>query len=83
MKKLEDTLKETEDNIDLSSLIIALSRLYFARGFNTLCSRLSPELNGLQLDMRHNGDAIYISFYDKIPRQKKKRKIASLLENTR
>lgn len=82
MKKLEDTLKETEDNLDLSRLNIAQSRVYFAVGFNALCSWLSPELNDLEVDLRHNGDAMYLSVYDRILRQKKKRKIASLLENT-
>jgi hypothetical protein len=71
MKKFEDVLRETEENLDLSRLSIAQSRVYFARGLNTLCSRLSPELNILELDMRHNGDAIYLSFYDIILRQKK------------
>jgi hypothetical protein len=46
---------------------------------NALCSWLSPELNILELDMRHNGDAIYLSFYGRILRQKKKTKIAALL----
>ena len=66
MKKIEALLKEKDNSLDLSRLNITESRVKFAAGFDELCAWLSPEINMQQLDMRHYGDAMYVSFYDRI-----------------
>jgi hypothetical protein len=66
MKKIEALLKEKDNSLDLSRLNITESRVKFAAGFDELCAWLSPEMNMQQLDMRHYGDAMYVSFYDRI-----------------
>jgi hypothetical protein len=76
MKKIQALLKAKDENLDLSRLNITESRVKFAAGFDDLCAWLSPEMNMQQLDMRHYGDAMYVSFYDRILRQEKKRKLA-------
>lgn len=78
MKKIEELLKIDEPNLKLSKISIAESRVKFAVGFDLLCSWLSPSLTIQELDARHNGDAMYVSFYDRILLQKKKRKIAQV-----
>ena len=80
MKKIEDLLKINEPNLKLSKISIAESRVKFAAGFDLLCSWLSPSLTIQELDARHNGDAMYVSFYDRILLQKKKRKIAQVYQ---
>ena len=35
-------------------------------------------MNQQQLDIRHYGDAMYVSFYDRMLRDRKKRKLAAL-----
>jgi hypothetical protein len=75
MKKVESLLKAKDENSDLSGLSITESRVKFAAGFDDFCACLSPEMNMQKLDMRHFGDAIYVSFYDRILRQEKKRKL--------
>lgn len=54
------------------------SRSKFASGFDDLCIWLSPEMNMEQLDVRHYGDAMYVSFCDRILKQQKKRKLAAV-----
>ena len=81
IKKIEELLKREEPNLRLSKIKIAESRVKFAAGFDLLCSCLSPTLTVEELDARHNGDAIYVSVYDRILRQKKKRKLAQINED--
>ena len=76
MATLETMLQVDEPHLKLSKMNIAESRVKFASGFDKLCTWLSPSLSTLELDLRHNGDAIYVSFYDRILRRKKKRKVA-------
>lgn len=69
IKKIESLLKEKEPELDLSKLDITASRTKLAVGFHELCTYLSPDV--------HHGDAMYVSFYDRLLRQKK-RKLAAL-----
>lgn len=78
MNKIESLLKAKDDTLDLSTLSITQSRVKFAAGFDELCALLSPGLTEQELDMRHYGDAMYVSFYDRILRHEKKRKLALL-----
>lgn len=78
IKKIENLLIEDDNDLDLSSLDILQSRVKFAAGFNKLCLLLSPNMSVQQLDLRHYGDAMYISFYDRILRLERKRKLALL-----
>jgi hypothetical protein len=78
MKKIEGLLKARDSTLNLSTLSITQSRAKFATGFDELCALLSPDLNEEQLDMRHYGDAMYVSVYDRLLRQEKKRKLALL-----
>lgn len=80
MSTMESLLLENAPDLKLSKITIAQSRVQFAAGFDKLSSWLSPSLSLLELDMRHNGDAMYVSFYDRILRQKKKRKLAETQE---
>lgn len=80
MKKIETLLKIDDINLKLSKLNINESRAKFALGFDKLCSWLSPSLTVQEIDMRHYGDAMYVSFYDRILRQQKKRKLAIIQE---
>ena len=77
MTKIESLLKEKEPELDLSKLDITASRTKFAVGFNDLCTYLSPDVTIVVLDRRHYGDAMYVSFYDRLLRQKK-RKLAAV-----
>jgi hypothetical protein len=74
MKKIEALLNAKDLNLDLSRLNITESRMKFLAGFDDLRAWLSPEMKMQQLDMRHYGDAMYVSFYDRMIRQEKKRK---------
>lgn len=76
MKKIESFLKTKYENLNLSLISITESREKFAIGFDDLCVWISPEMSIAQLDMRHYGDAMYVSFYDRILKQQKKRKLA-------
>lgn len=76
MKTIEDLLKNVEPNLKLSKINIAQSKVKFAAGFDLLCSWLSPSLTTQELDARHYGDAMYVSVYDRIRRQKRKRTLA-------
>jgi hypothetical protein len=78
MKKIESFLKTKYENSNLSLISITDSREKFAIGFDDLCVWLSPEMSITQLDMRHYGDAMYVSFYDRILKQQKKRKLAAI-----
>lgn len=76
MATLETMRQVDEPHLKLSKMNIAESRVKFASGFDKLCTWLSPSLSTSELDLRHNGDAMYVSFYDRILRRKKKRKVA-------
>jgi hypothetical protein len=77
IKKIESLLKEKEPELDLSKLDITASRTKFAVGFLALLTYLSPDVTKEELDRMHYGDAMYVSFYDRLLRQKK-RKLAAL-----
>lgn len=81
MEKIESLLKEDESDLRLAGLSIAVSRGNFAKGFDKLCSWLSPTLTVAEMDLRHFGDAMYVSFYDRILRQQKKRKADEMQAN--
>ena len=76
MKKIEGLLKARDSALNLSTLSITQSRAKFATGFDLLCALLSPDLSEQELDMRHYGDAMYVSFYDRNLRHERKRKLA-------
>ena len=76
MEKIEVLLKIKEPDLDLSQLNISGSRAKFATGFDDLCSYLSPGATILELDRKHYGDAMYLSFYERLLKHKKKRKLA-------
>ena len=78
MKLIESLLKADDSNLNLSALSITQSRAKFATGFDKLCRHLSPDLSEQQIDMRHYGDAMYVSFYERMLRHEKKRKLALL-----
>ena len=78
MKRIENLLKERYSTLNLSTLDITQNRAKFEIGFYMLCSALSPELNEQQLDSKHYGDAMYVSFYDRMLRHDRKRKLALL-----
>ena len=73
---IEGLLLEDEPNLKLSKLSIPESRTKFAIGFDKLCIWLSPSLSALEVDVRHNRDAMYVSVYYRILRQRKKKKLA-------
>lgn len=76
--KIEALLIEKGGDVNFSAMSVSASRERFAIGFNELCSYLSPDMNQQQLDIRHYGDAMYVSFYDRMLRDRKKRKLAAL-----
>lgn len=80
MGKIESLLIEDEGNLRLAGLGMTASRVHFAKGFDKFCTWLSPTLTQVELDLRHFGDAMYVSFYDRIQRQNKKRKANDLLQ---
>lgn len=82
MEKIESLVKESEPNFKFSKLSIGESRVKFAAGFDKLCSWLSPDASQAELDIRHYGDAMYVSFYDRILKESKKRKHAEMVEET-
>ena len=82
MSTIQKLLLEDKPGLNLSKITIAQSRVHFAAGFDKLTSWLSPSLSLLEVDVRHNGDAMYVSFYDRILRQKKKRKLAETQESS-
>ena len=78
MKKIESLLTAKYDNLNLSRMNMTDSRTKFAAGFDELCCWLSPELSIVELDLKHYGDAMYLSFYDSILKDRKKRKLAAI-----
>ena len=78
MTKIGSLLKAKEPELDLSKIDITASRTKFAVGFNALCTYLSPDNPIDAVDRRHYGDAVYVSFYDRLLRQQRKRKLAAL-----
>lgn len=76
MEKIECFVKETEPNFKFSRVNIVESRVKFAEGFDRLCNWLSPDLSQVEIDYRHYGDAMFVSFYDRILKETKKRKIS-------
>ena len=78
MEKIENLLKEDEADLRLAGLSIAVSRVKFAKGFDKLCSWLSPTLTVAEMDLRHFGDAMNVSFYDRILREHEKREAAEM-----
>lgn len=78
MEKIESLLTAKYENLSLSRMNINDSRIKFAIGFDDLCVWLSPERSIEELDVRHYGDAMYLSFYDRILKERKKRKLAAI-----
>lgn len=78
IKKIEALLKVKEPDLELSTLHITAIRAKFATGFDDLCSYLSPGHTIEELDRRHYGDAMYVSFYERLLKQQKKRKLDAL-----
>ena len=74
IKKIEALLKVKEPDLELSMLHITVIRAKFAAGFDDLCSYLSPGQTIEELDKRHYGDAMYVSFFERLLKQQKKRK---------
>jgi hypothetical protein len=72
MEKIESLLKEKYENLNLSHMNITDSRMKFAIGFDALCVWLSPELSIIELDLRHYGDAMYVSFYERLLKKRKR-----------
>jgi hypothetical protein len=78
MEKIESLLTAKYDNLNLSRMNMTDSRTKFAAGFDELCCWLSPELIIVELDLKHYGDAMYLSFYDRILKDRIKRKLAAI-----
>lgn len=76
--RIEKFLKEKGGDMNYSAMSVSVSREHFAIGFNELCVYLSPNLSAEQLDIRHYGDSMCVSFYDRMLRDNKKRKLAAL-----
>jgi hypothetical protein len=72
MEKIESLLEEKYENLNLSRMNITDSRMKFAIGFDALCVWLSPELSIIELDLRHYGDAMYVSFYERLLKKRKR-----------
>lgn len=75
INKIEALLKVKEPNLVLKTLHITKIRAKFASGFDDLCSYLSLGQTIEELDRRHYGDAMYVSFYERLLKQQKKRKL--------
>lgn len=72
MEKIESFVQDSEGpGFKFSSLTITESRIKFADGFDKLCIWLSPNLSQDELDYRHYGDAMFVSFYDRINKRKR------------
>jgi hypothetical protein len=72
MEKIESLVQDSEGpGFKFSSLTITESRIKFAAGFDKLCIWLSPNLSQEELDYRHYGDAMFVSFYDRINKRKR------------
>jgi hypothetical protein len=74
MGKIESLLTARYDNLNL----LRLNMTDTAAGFDELCCWLSPELSIDERDLRHYGDAMYLSFYGRILKERKKRKLAAI-----
>ena len=72
IEKIESLLTAKYENLNLSRMNITDGRAKFAIGFHELCVWLSPELSIVELDSRHYGDAMYLSFYDRILKKRKR-----------
>jgi hypothetical protein len=66
MEKIESLLKAKDENLNLSRMNITDSRTKFATGFDALRVWLSQELSIVELYLRHYGDAMYVSFYERL-----------------
>ena len=66
INKIEALLKVKEPNLVLKILHITEIRAKFSSGFDDLCSYLSLGQTIEELDRRHYGDAMYVSFYKRL-----------------
>ena len=79
MAKIESLILDNEPELQLVHLSLTESRNKFTVGFDLLCAWIFPTLTQIELDVKHLGDAMYLTFYDRINKETKKRKAASLL----
>lgn len=71
MSKIESLLLEIEPDLKLINLSLSESRVKFAAGFNLLCAYIYPTLSQLEIDLKHLGDAMYLTLYDATNKKRK------------
>ena len=72
LEKIESLVQDSEGpDFKFSNLTINESRIKFAVGFDKLCIWLSPNLSQEEIDRKHYGSAMFLSFYDRINKRKR------------